>query len=94
MDRPGTFPGDPTLGVTMRKGLLLLAALLLTAAVPSSTVAQTGTFIGDALSQPLVPLQSITRTATAQPAAPAKAAPKAKRTKKARKSSKGKKKKT
>jgi hypothetical protein len=76
----------------MRKGLLLAAALLLTAAVPSGTFAQGGKFVGDALSQTIVPFQSMTRTMA--PAKPAKATRKAKRSKKAKRtrSSKGKKK--
>ena len=81
----------------MRKGLLLLAALLLVAAAPSATVAQKAKggpeFVGDAASQILVPFQSVGRAA--QPATKAKAK-KAKRSKKARargkKASKGKKK--
>jgi hypothetical protein len=69
----------------MRKGLFLLAALLLAAAAPSATVAQKAKggpeLVGDAASQILVPFQSMGRAA--QPATKAKAK-KAKRSKKAK----------
>jgi hypothetical protein len=71
----------------MKRGLLLLAAVLLVAA-PSATVAQKAKggpeLVGDGLSQVLVPFQSL--GAAAQTAAPAKAkkARKGKRSKKAK----------
>jgi hypothetical protein len=78
----------------MRKGLLLLAGLVLVAAAPSATFAQKAKggseFVGDALSQAFVPFQSLAQGGHS--AAPAKATKSKRAKKKARKSGKAKKK--
>jgi hypothetical protein len=76
----------------MRKGLLLLGAVLVLATAPSVVSAQnSGSFVRDGLGQIIVPFQSVAKSA--EPAKPAKAkSAKKSKGKKAKKSGKAKKK--